>query len=269
MKIGMPILAELGTVKQHIDLCRELGLDFVELNMHYPCCMDDNIDWNLIHSCKDIFFTVHMNAVIEAGELDEQIRKMFMDYSIATMRTFIEKAGIRKFNFHLTRGGRTPLPHGSAYTFTLFRQEYMAALKRSFDELSAFARDTGAEICFENITAQPFLVDAFELLFTYPNLHATFDVGHDAKGDDALGKLFMHHPHKVRHMHLHDYNGTVDHRELGTGHLDIASLFTFCKKHDIDTVHRSSRCGRVAKVRPIHEKSCDVTHIMPQHVAVV
>lgn len=36
MDFGMPILIENKSLEKNVDLCRELGLQFVELNMNLP-----------------------------------------------------------------------------------------------------------------------------------------------------------------------------------------------------------------------------------------
>lgn len=36
MKIGMPTLIELPNINETINLCEELGLSFIELNMNMP-----------------------------------------------------------------------------------------------------------------------------------------------------------------------------------------------------------------------------------------
>ena len=36
MQFGMPTLIENRTLKDNIDLCKRLGLQFIELNMNFP-----------------------------------------------------------------------------------------------------------------------------------------------------------------------------------------------------------------------------------------
>ena len=36
MQFGMPTLIENRTLKDNIDLCKSLGLQFIELNMNFP-----------------------------------------------------------------------------------------------------------------------------------------------------------------------------------------------------------------------------------------
>lgn len=44
MFFGMPTLIELNTVEDCAALCKELGLQFVELNMNLPQCQLNRID---------------------------------------------------------------------------------------------------------------------------------------------------------------------------------------------------------------------------------
>ena len=38
MKVGMPILFEFNTIEENLKLAKELGLDFVELNLNFSYC---------------------------------------------------------------------------------------------------------------------------------------------------------------------------------------------------------------------------------------
>ena len=35
---GMPTLIELNSIKENVELCKELNLNFIELNMNMPYC---------------------------------------------------------------------------------------------------------------------------------------------------------------------------------------------------------------------------------------
>ena len=38
MKLGMPQLFEFDTIEENLILCKELGLDFIELNLNFGYC---------------------------------------------------------------------------------------------------------------------------------------------------------------------------------------------------------------------------------------
>ncbi|KQX68022.1 hypothetical protein [Paenibacillus sp. Root444D2] len=53
MKLGMPTLIEFKTLEQNVDLCKELGLDFIELNMNLPICLPENLSYQEIRQMKN------------------------------------------------------------------------------------------------------------------------------------------------------------------------------------------------------------------------
>jgi sugar phosphate isomerase/epimerase len=45
--------------------------------------------------------------------------------------------------------------------------------------------------------------------------------------------VLLRHRDRVRHMHLHDYNGKSDHQVPGTGMVDIKGMLEFAMEQDI------------------------------------
>ena len=43
----MPILVEFHSLEENIELCHELNLDFIELNLDIPYCFPENMDSKL------------------------------------------------------------------------------------------------------------------------------------------------------------------------------------------------------------------------------
>ena len=73
----MPTLIEFKTLKQNVDLCKELGLDFIELNMNLPICLPENLSHQEIrHITKEygIEFTVHLPEEIDLSSFHPAIR---------------------------------------------------------------------------------------------------------------------------------------------------------------------------------------------------
>ena len=234
MKIGIPILTELDSVEQHIELARRLGFDFVELNLGFPCCMPDRINFSSVKNCKDIFFTVHLPETIEVGEICENARQRQVDYAKYLMKLYNEKGGITKFNLHLDLGIVMTLPDNQIYIFEKYKSDYLNSIRKSFSELSEFAGCSGISLCFENLAkTKPFVIEALAEIPRYPNLFFTFDTGHDAMTGNTARSLFMQNPQKIQHMHLHDFNGKTDHQELGTGFTDFKKYVEFAGKNNL------------------------------------
>ena len=44
VKLGMPTMVEMATIEEGAALCRELNLDFLELNINFPQFTLDKLD---------------------------------------------------------------------------------------------------------------------------------------------------------------------------------------------------------------------------------
>lgn len=87
MQFGMPTLIENDTVEQNAALCRQLGLDFVELNTNLPICQLEHGTTSLrrIAEQYDIFFTLHLDENLHFADFNERVSLAYMD----TMRRAI------------------------------------------------------------------------------------------------------------------------------------------------------------------------------------
>lgn len=237
MKLGMPTLVEFSLLEENIDLCTKLGLGFVELNMDLPYCMPDSgIDWKKIRSECDIDFTVHLSEKLQVGEIYEAAREKQMEIIKNAINYYKNEADIRKFNLHLDQGVYFTLPDGKAYIFEKYEQKYSEAIDRSFRDLSDFASRVGVEIYFENTKITGFIAKSFEKVKGYDNLYCTLDVGHNAKDGYLAEDVLMRMPDMIRHMHIHDFDGKKDHKELGSGLIDVKKYLEFCRSKNIYAV---------------------------------
>ena len=82
-----------------------------------------------------------------------------------------------------------------------------------------------------------YLVLIHKALFAnYDNLFFTLDLGHNIRYGNIAKEEFLKYKDKIKHVHLHDYNGSKDHQELFTGILDIKEELDFCNKHNLDVL---------------------------------
>ena len=52
MKIGMPTLIEVPDIIRTVELCKELGLSFIELNMNMPEFCPEKLDYALVKNYR-------------------------------------------------------------------------------------------------------------------------------------------------------------------------------------------------------------------------
>lgn len=61
-------------------------------------------------------------------------------------------------------------------------------------------------------------------------------MGHNIKHGNVAKEQFLKFENKIRHIHLHDFDGSKDHQELFSGILNVKEELNFCSKNNLDVV---------------------------------
>ena len=81
MDFGMPTLIELPAPEDCAKLCRELGLQFVELNMNLPQYQPDRIDRDRLRKIREeygIYFTIHLDENLNPADFNPYISQAYL-----------------------------------------------------------------------------------------------------------------------------------------------------------------------------------------------
>ena len=228
----MPILVEFHSLEENLKLFQKLNLDFIELNLDIPYCFPENIETALLDSNA---FTIHLSEKIDVGELNDALRKFYLN-EIERIISFGTKHNILKYNIHLDPGIHFSLPDKKIFIYEEYLSDYLNAYKNSCDTLSKIANKYNATILFENVKIESYTLKAIEVISNYENLFFTLDLGHNIRYGNIAKEQFLKYESKIKHIHLHDFNGSKDHQELFTGILDIKKELDFCDKHNLDVL---------------------------------
>jgi len=239
----MPTLIELADLDANVALCRELGLSFVELNMNLPEYSPERLSADRVRSVRDgtgIDFTLHLPEELDLAAFNRRIR----EGHLACCREAVAwagDAGIPLINLHLNMGVYFTLPDRRVWLYEKHRDTFLSNLETSFREVLDIARDHDVTVCIENGGGDfgaDFIREAVERLLTFDaeRIALTWDLGHDASSGFNATPVFEKHTGRIRHMHLHDYDGTTSHQVLFTGEVDVASALTLAKRLDIGVV---------------------------------
>lgn len=240
MKLGMPTLIEFKALEQNVDFCMEANLDFIELNMNLPIYTPqylDHMELKRIKKGYGIDFSIHLPEEVDLSSFHPSIRKGHLQLCKETIE-WASKAEIKTLNMHLHKGIYFTLPHGRIWVNEQYESEFKQSLYESFYELLQLSKSTGVELCIEN-TANfniPFISRALEVLLEFEDFHLTWDVGHDALTNFKEEPFFNRFADRVKHMHLHDFNGKSDHQPPFTGIVPINKRLQFAQEHDISVV---------------------------------
>ncbi|MDF2699754.1 MAG: endonuclease [Haloplasmataceae bacterium] len=238
MKFGMPTLIEFNSVEENINLCKELGLDFVELNMNMSYCLPSNNDIENINKLthdNNIELTMHFPEEIDFGT-------PFDIMKVANIKLFEElcvygsKLNVKKINVHLLPGTVITLPHKKMFAYEKNCGLFFNNLTHSFKEIVDIANKLNVEICIENTSVPEFLRNAFEILTNIDHLAFTYDIGHDAKANYYVESIYKKLGKKVTHMHFHDYDGKTDHQALFKGNINLLEKLNMAKANNMTVV---------------------------------
>lgn len=228
----MPILVEFHSLSENIDLCKKLDLDFIELNLDIPYCFIDKIDTNLL---KNSNFTIHLSEKFDVGELNNSLRNFYLN-EIEKIISFGIKYNIFKYNLHLDPGIHFSLPDKKIFIYEKYIDDYLRAYEDSCNILSKLANKYNATILFENVKVESYTLKVIDIIAKYDNLFFTLDLGHNIRYGNLAKEKFMEYSNKIKHIHLHDFNGSKDHQELFTGLLNVKEELNFCKQHNLDVL---------------------------------
>lgn len=228
----MPILVEFHSLSENIDLCKKLNLDFIELNLDIPYCFIDRLDTN---SLKNNNFTIHLSEKFDVGELNNSLRNFYLN-EIEKIISFGTKYNIFKYNLHLDPGIHFSLPDKKIFIYEEYIDDYLRAYEDSCNILSKIANKYNDTILFENVKVESYTLKVIDIIAKYDNLFFTLDLGHNIRYGNLAKEKFMQYSDKIKHIHLHDFNGSKDHQELFTGLLNVKEELNFCKQHNLDVL---------------------------------
>lgn len=235
MKFGMPTLVEFDNLEQNCQLCKQLELQFVELNLDLPYCIyAQNI--KKLKQDYNLEFTVHLSEEYNVASLDNEMRLFYLSQIEKIVKYFKANADVKKFNLHIQIGTYFSLPDRKVYLAEKFEDLYLANLKDSCRVLNNLAKQQDVEINFENIKDSTFMERTVDLIAGYEYLGFTLDCGHNAKHKNKVKQYFLKTPEKIRHMHLHDFDGKSDHLALGNGIVDIKDELKLAAKNNLSVV---------------------------------
>lgn len=223
LAFGMPFLIETPDVAGAAALCRELGLQFVELNSNFPPCLIERLaalPLREIAAEYDIFFTLHVDDRFDPFDFNLKVREAYrqtMTRAIGLAR----EAGMPVINMHIPRGNIVTLPSGPRYLYDEYPDDFSEAV-RQFRALCQEAAAGGVRIAIENTEAwAPYELCAIEALLKSPAFGLCLDIGHDHAAGNSDLTFFERHGDRLIHMHAHDGRGKVNHQALGTGEIPL------------------------------------------------
>ena len=227
VQFGMPSLIETRTVAQSAAVCRELGLEFIELNANFPQFQTNKLDageLNRLAGEYGIRYTIHLDDNLNIADFNEYVAEAYCRSVMETI-TLAKQTNAAVLNMHMAKGAVYTLPHKKVYFFDEYRQQYLDKIRAFRDLCHRQIGDSGILICVENSSGfLDFHREAIDILLESPVFGLTLDTGHNHCTDRMDESFIRERSSRLRHMHLHDAFGKQDHLPLGAGELDAAAF---------------------------------------------
>jgi len=233
LSFGMPTLIETASLRECAYLCRDLGLQFVEINMNLPQyqpCRLKAEELNHISHDFGIYFTFHLDENLNTSDFNPHIADAYRK----TVRETISLARdihAPVINMHLARGVYFTMPDRRVYLFDEYWQEYLESMLVFRQECARCIGDSGILMTIENTDGfTDFQKEALDLLLESDVFDLTLDVGHSHAAGGADEGEILSRPGALRHMHLHDAQGKANHLPLGAGSVDVEKYLSLAQE---------------------------------------
>jgi sugar phosphate isomerase/epimerase len=232
MKFGMPTLLELKGIESNVQMCKHLGLQFLEINCNEPIYQSESLDWLQLKDLKQqtgIGYTLHLDEFLSISDPNQRIAEAYLNSVLASIE-MAKALDIRYLTMHVLKGVVYTLPQEKVYVYDQYQDFYHQRLIHFRDAVSQAVKGTNIKLCIENTEGfESFMKRGIELLLESSSFALTYDSGHIERYD-GIDEAFMHkHQKRIAHMHLHDCIHQRDHIPLGQGNSDLMKHISLVK----------------------------------------
>jgi Sugar phosphate isomerases/epimerases len=235
MQFGMPTLIENKNLEENALLCKELRLDFIELNMNLPRYqieqLENTDEFLKIAERYGIFYTIHLDENLKFCDFNRAVSKAYSDTVKRTINV-AKKLQVPVINMHMNKGVYFTLPDKKIYLFEKYNTNYMSDVEAFKELCSEAVGASDIKISIENTDGYlEYEKTAMECLLKSEAFSLTWDIGHShtAKNIDEL--FILKHADRLRHFHIHDAAGIKNHLTLGSGEINLKERLMIAEEY--------------------------------------
>ncbi len=246
MQFGMPTLIENKTLEENIALCKELGLNFIELNMNFPEYQTDVLEdtARLISLAEDagIYYTIHLDENLNIADFNTLVTGAYLETVRRTIEVakrllplrdkFGDKDQPLTLNMHMHHGIYITLPDRKVQMYDRDFATYMKSFEVFRTSCEEWIGDADIKIVIENTDGfRGYEKKAIEYLLPSPVFGLTWDIGHSKAIGETDVPFILEHKENLCHMHIHDgkEQPPKNHLALGDGDIDLRDRLSLAK----------------------------------------
>ncbi len=231
MKVGMPQLYEYDTIEDNLILAKELGVDFIELNLNFGYCRKE-MEQDTVKALLDkygIEATLHFYDEADLGSYDEVV-----DAYLVLLERYarLGQGYIKQINMHLIPGPVVTISGVKNYIYEKEYDEYITRLINNFKRAEDICNQYDINMVIENTDNIPEYTKR-----TYQDLYKAgfrfcYDIGHDHLSYDIVWNTLEKIELPFDEFHIHDAKDRKKcHLALGEGVLDVAKFKRLAEKN--------------------------------------
>ncbi len=252
MKLGMPQLFEYDTIEENFVLAKELGLDFIELNLNFSCCRKEMEKGTVLNLLKkyNLEATLHFYDEADFGGNDEVVEaymKLLKKYAT------LGKEYLKIINIHNNSG---PVVTISGIKHYIYDKEYDSYIKRLINNLKRaekICNDNGSKMVIENTTIPDYMQKTY-LNLIEKGFKFNYDIGHDYNDADKLYQINIAKNLLFDEFHIHDGNRKTCHLALGEGNINFKKFKDMAIKSNAYVVLEVKQKDDLIKSVPIFKE---------------
>lgn len=235
IEFGMPTLIEMTGIEENVELCKGLGLKFIELNMNLPEYQIESM--NALEKFQDIsdrygiYYTIHLDENLNIADFNSAVTKAYLD-------TVTQTIGIAKclkipvLNMHMNRGIHFTLPDKKVFLFERYLDRYLKNIRYYRSMCEDLIGSSGIIISIENTDGYTqFQKEGIDILLESPAFALTWDIGHSHCTDGADKEYILQNESKLKHFHIHDAKEKQNHLPLGTGDINLLEMLSIAEQN--------------------------------------
>ena len=150
--VGMPTLIECPDFEQSLNLCCELGLDFIEINMNLPEYQIDNlerINFNKLLAKSGKYITIHLEENFNICDFNKSVVEACLLTALRTIDV-AKRTNIPIINMHMAEGVYFSLPDKEVFLFEKHSDDYLEKLGVFRDACDNAIGNHKIMVCIEN-----------------------------------------------------------------------------------------------------------------------
>lgn len=252
MKLGMPQLYEFDTIEENLILCKELGLDFIELNLNFGYCRKEMEAQTVCDLLKkyNVEATLHFYDEADFGSYDEVVE------AYLTLLERYAKLGngyIKLINVHNIPGPIVTISGVKNYIYDKEYDTYINRLINNLNKANKICNDNNIEMVIENTNIPEYMIKTYKDLYNN-GFKFNYDIGHDDNDNDMLLNIIKDIPLEFKEFHIHDGNRKTCHLALSEGNIDIKKFKNMATNFNAYVVLEVKQKSDLLKSVPIFNK---------------